>query len=87
MRESLELAGAGYEQEERRGLIAWMCVLCTGVSTGEARRWFVRKLRCLGFGFVESEETAMFRLLNLRVALGNGCIEKIQKEVEIMPRR
>jgi hypothetical protein len=57
------------------------------VTKGEVQEWFVRKLQSLGFGFAESEEIALFRLLKKRAALGEGCFEKIREEVGIMPRR
>jgi hypothetical protein len=87
VRESLEFDDVAYEQGERSDLIPWICVLCIGVTKGDVKEWFMRKLQSLEFAFAESEETALFSLLNLRSALGEGCIEKIGKEAGIMSRR
>jgi Fungal specific transcription factor domain len=83
LRESLALIwvgeGQGMEEggEEKRALVAWMCVVGAAVAKGDVRAWFLGKLGRMGVHCAAGNETGIERLLSLKNVFDKECLEKI----------
>jgi Fungal specific transcription factor domain len=80
VKEGLRLIQLG--NGENDGLMAWICVVCTAVASGEVREWFVRRLTTMGW-HNDRLETGADWLMPLRNVFDEGCVEKIWEEVKM----